>query len=563
MQRRSGNSEFPAELLQERLASVIESGLPVDDKLRHIAVLRSAAPAEEIDRCLVERIGQLHGGLRSAQQKQAEFTEMMEKLGAQPYFPALYLNTIDTANGASAVVRLGQELRVVALGDAVAVDELTPGDEVLLASERNVIVGKSSTSCFDCGELATFSRLLSGGRCVVRVRDDEFVVIANAVLRTSGLVAGDQVRFDRTYGLAFEKVERSSGDEFFLQDTPQESFAEIGGLDGEIAQIKQIFGLHCFHGDIVRKYRHKPKRSVLLYGPSGTGKTMLARALANWLAEMSKHRRSRFMNVKPGALHSMWYSQTEANYREVFRVAKEAAAQEPEVFTVVFFDEVDSIGSMRGESVHRIDDRVLNAFMAELSGLEDRGNVVVVAATNLLSVLDTALVRGGRLGDLVLKIPRPNRKAAREIFNRHMPVEIPYACNGEGPAAARRAIIDSAVSQIFAANEDSELAHITFRDGKRRVVRAGEMINGAEIAGIAQSAIERACVRELQDGSCGVELHDLLAGVGTFLEKSTRLLTPSNCRNYLEGLPQDVDVVRVEPVQRKVRNPYQYFNQVA
>ena len=96
------------------------------------------------------------------------------------------------------------------------------------------------------------------------------------------------------------------------------------------------------------------------------------------------------MNVKPGALHSMWYSQTEANYREVFRVAKEAAAQEPDVFTVVFFDEVDSIGSMRGESVHRIDDRVLNAFMAELSGLEDRGNVVVVAATNLLSVLDTA-----------------------------------------------------------------------------------------------------------------------------------------------------------------------------
>ena len=153
------------------------------------------------------------------------------------------------------------------------------------------------------------------------------------------------------------------------------------------------------------------------------------------------------------------------------------------------------------------------------------------------------MARNGGLGDLVLKIPRPNRKAAREIFHRHMPEEIPYACNGEGPAAARQAIIDSAVSQLYAANEDSEIANVTFRDGKRRVVRASEMINGAEIAGIAQAAIEQACVRESQKGPSGVELPDLLEGVSAFMEKSTRVLTPANCRNYLEDLPQDVDVV--------------------
>ena len=188
----------------------------------------------------------------------------------------------------------------------------------------------------------------------------------------------------------------------------------------------------------------------------------------------------------------------------------------------------------------------------------------MVAATNLLSHLDTALVRGGRLGDLVLKIPRPNRTAAREIFQCHMPEMIPYVCNGEEfPLAARQLIIDSAVSQIFAANEDSELAHVTFRDGKRRVVRASEMINGAEIATIAQAAIERACAREVRVGSSGVELPDVLTAVGVFLEKSSRVLTPTNCRNYLEDLPQDVDVVRVEPVQRKPSSRYQYFNQVA
>jgi proteasome-associated ATPase len=563
MQRKPVNSEFPAELVRERLASVLESSLPVEDKLRHLDVLRSAATPEEIDRFFVDRIGHLNGGLRSAQEHQEKLSELLEKLTAPPYFPGVHVSTLETESGSRAAVRLGSELRVVALGDEVAESDLTPGDEVLLANERNVIVGKSETSCFRCGEVATFSHFLDSGRCVVKARDEELVLVAGAALRAAQLAAGDQVRVDRAVGLAFEKVERSRGDEYFLQETPQESFANIGGLDREIEQIKRVFELHCFNRDVVHKYRLKRKRSILLYGPSGTGKTMLARATANWLAQLSKHGRCRFGAPKPGSLCSMWYGMTEQNIRDIFRVAREAAADKPEVPTVLFFDEIDSLGSMRGESFHRIDDRVLDAFMAELSGLEDRGNVVVVAATNLLSLLDTALVRNGRLGDLVLKIPRPNRRAAREIFHRHMPSEIPYACNGEGPEAARQAIIDSAVSQIYAANEDSELAHLTFRDGKRRVVRASEMVNGAEIASIAQAAVERACLRESQNGDSGVELHDVLAGVASFLEKSTRLLTPSNCRHYLEDLPQDVDVVRVEPVQRRVRNPYRYFNQVA
>ena len=563
MQRRSGNSTYPAELLQERLAALIDSDLPVDDKLRHLAALRVAAASDEIDRWLLERLVQLYGGLHSAQQKQGELRDLLDKLTAPPFFPAIFLNIVETANGPNALVRQGQESRAVALGDSVSAADLTPGDEVLLSNERNVIVARSHTNCFDCGEIATFSRFLPAGRCVVKSREEEFVVLAAAALRASELNAGDEVRFDRTYGIAFERLERSRGDEFFLQETPHESFADIGGLEREIEQIKLMFDLHFFNGETVRKYQLKRKRSLLLYGPSGTGKTLVARAVANHLAGMSKHNRCRFGSVPPGSLKSMWYGMSEQKIREVFRVARDAAAADPGVPTVLFFDEIDSLGSMRGESVHRVDDHVLNAFMAELSGLEDRGDVVVVAATNLLPHLDTALVRGGRLGDLVLKIPRPNRKAAREIFLRHMPTPIPYACNGEGPLAAREALIESAVSQIFAANEDSELAHITFRDGKRRVIHASEMINGAEIAGIAQAAIERACAREARNGSSGVELHDVLAGVGAFLEKSTRVLTPANCRNYLEDLPQDVDVVRVEPVQRKVRNRYQYFNQVA
>jgi len=286
----------------------------------------------------------------------------------------------------------------------------------------------------------------------------------------------------------------------------------------------------------------------------------MARALANYLAQLSRSRRSRFINVKPASLHSMWYGQTEANYREVFRVAREVGSQEPEVPVVIFFDEIDAIGAERGAAIHRIDDRVLNAFMAELEGLEDRGNILIVAATNRPNTMDPALVRPGRLGDLKLKVPRPGRMAARKIFHKHMHVDIPYALNGHDAATVRDLIIDSALSRIYSPNGDGELATITFRDGKRRTVLASDLISGAEIAKIAQTATGRACLREVEGLSGGVSLEDILSAVGNFFESAAQNLTPTNCHSFLDDLPQDMDVVRIDPIVRKVRQPEQYLN---
>jgi proteasome ATPase len=457
------------------------------------------------------------------------------------------------------MVRLGAELRAVGFGENEP-EAFQPGDEVLLSHERNCIIRKTTAIACTCGETASFVRDAREGRLVIKSRDEELVVLAAAALRNTPLKAGDLLRFDRSAWVAYEKIDRPRGDEYFLEETPSETFDCVGGLDREIEELKRSIELHMHHPEFVRKYRLRRKKAVLLYGPPGTGKTLIARGLANWLASLSKAGRSRFINVKPAGLHSMWYGQTEANYREVFRVAREAGSTEPGVPVVIFFDEVDSIGGARGRSVHQIDDRVANAFMAELNGLEDRGNILVVTATNRLDTLDSALTRPGRLGDLMLRIPRPGRKAARQIFEKHLPCEIPYGANGHPPGHARNDAIDTAVSMIFSPNGEGELAQIMFRDGKRRAVRASDLINGAEIASIAQSATGRACARDARGGEGGVRTADMVDAVGDFFRSAACALTPINCRDYLDDLPQDVDVVRVDTVERRVRQPYRYIN---
>jgi len=522
---------------------------------------RAASPegGTQFDRLVMEEVGRLRAGLESARIAQEAVRETIEEITAPPYFPAVFLAPTAPGPAGYAMVRMGGELRAVGFGENNPAD-FRPGDDLLLSHERNFISCKSEALAFTGGDTATFVRYAGPGRLVLKSRDEEIVALASAALRDTPLKAGDLLRLDRGTSVAYEKIDRPRGDEYFLEDTPRETFDAVGGLDKQIEEIKRSIELHFRHAEMVRKYRLPRKKAILLYGPPGTGKTLLARALANWMATLSPSGRSRFINVKPAGLHSMWYGQTEANYREVFRIAREAGADDPDIPVAMFCDEIDTVAGVRGRSVHQIDDKVANAFMAELNGLEDRGNILVVTATNRLDALDPAMTRPGRLGDLTLHIPRPGRLAARRIFEKHLCGEIPYAANGHPAERARKDAIDTAVSMVFAPNAEGELAHVMFRDGKRRAVRASDLINGAEIAAMAQSAIERACEREARGGESGVRAADLVAAVGDFLASAARVLTPQNCRSYLDDLPQDVDVVRVDPVERKVAQPYRYIN---
>ena len=212
----------------------------------------------------------------------------------------------------------------------------------------------------------------------------------------------------------------------------------------------------------------------------------------------------------------------------------------------------------------RVHDNVLTSFLAELDGLAGRGDVLVIGATNRREALDPALLRPGRLGDLVLEVPRPDRKAARDILGKHLAADIPYARNGHGDDlnATRAEILDAAVSMMFAPNGENELATLTFRDGKRRTVRAADLMSGAVLANMARAAVERACEREVETGEAGLTWEDVSAAFAQEFETSARTLTPANCRHHLTGLPHDLDVVNVELAARRVRRPQRYLNAV-
>lgn len=511
-----------------------------------------AAP-ETLAECeaLVREIERLREEVIQVGHRQRELQRIQARLTAPPWHPAVLLGSTPTSRGMEAVVSHAGSVRVVGILDALDPSSLKAGDEVLLGSDLNVVVARLDTRYLATGETAQYERTLPDGRIVVRSRDEEVVTRMAADLEGAGLRAGDQVRWSRGLGMAFERIDRPTGEHLFLEDTPADGFAEIGGLDREIGQLQRVIRLHLEHPETARRYRLRRKASVLLAGPPGTGKTLMARALANWLAGLSPSGRARFINVKPAGLHSMWYGQSEANYREAFRVAREAGAREPDVPVVMFFDEVDAVGGSRGQSLHNVDDRVLTAFMAELDGLESRGNILVVAATNRRDALDPALLRPGRLGDLILQIPRPGAESAREVFARHLPAGIPYAA-AAGPEAA----IAAGISRIYAPNGLGDLAVLTMRDGKRRPVTARDLVSGAVIAKICQAAIEHACFREQEEGERGLRATDLLQAIDAEFVSTAGALTPRNCHLHLDDLPQDVDVVNVEQTVRRGRAEY-------
>ncbi|MFQ5653994.1 MAG: AAA family ATPase, partial [Planctomycetota bacterium] len=474
----------------ELLALLRDDNAPLDSKVACIEELRGRSPelGEQVTRLLVEQQMRLRQGLRDAQETQEELKDILDKLSAPPWHTAAFMGCTSTPQGERLVVLHSGALHVVTAAEELAVDTLQAGDPVYLSDGRNMAMAPASAPPF--GDTAIFDRYTEEGSLVLKHRDEEVVVPASSGLREVTLTPGDRVLWDPSLRLAHGRLEGSQFDSWFLDEPPEDRFEDIGGLDEQIEELQNQLALRTLHAGAAKRYDVEPARAVLLTGPPGTGKTLLARGGANWLQAHHPDRRSLFLPVAPGQLNTMWFGETEARYREIFAAARRAAVEADHV--ILFFDELDSIASTRGQSIHRVDDKVMMAFASELDGFQKRApNVIVIGASNRADAIDPAILRPGRFGDLSIEVPRPGQKASADILGRYLSANgLPYH-DPRGKRASeeiREEIIDATAAHIFSPNGIGALAMIACRNNDRRPVMPADLISGAVIARIAREA---------------------------------------------------------------------------
>ena len=362
--------------------------------------IRSVTPDSggHVDRVLIENLAAYRKCLREAQSQIGEFQELLEKLSAPPQHPAIFHRVVGNGENGQAVVQIGNAKRVVIAGEDVDLDALARGDEVFLNHEQNLIIATSPEGPPQCGETALFERRLADGRLVLRWHDDPFVVDAAGQLASVPLKSGDGVRFDRNAWMAFEKIEMESGRRYLLGDVPNISLTSVGGQAGNLESLLSVLSVILVEPTRAAEYGLTGRNSILMCGPPGCGKTLMARAAVSEIARLTG-RKCHFAIIKPAEWESPYVGATQNNIRQCFESLREASEHG---FAILFMDEIESIGRIRGGAVSHHSDKFLAAFLAELDGFADRRNIAIICATNRKDLLDSALYE--RLSDLEIHV---------------------------------------------------------------------------------------------------------------------------------------------------------------
>ena len=514
--------------------------------------LREAEP-EKIDRMMIREMIALREGLLSAKQKMAELAEIHERLTDPPWSPAVFIRAVPGKD--KLVVAIGNSRRVVRLVEDLDPDDFQLGDEVFLNGEMNLVIGKSPWGVPQVGETAAFERRTNDGRMILRSRDDVVVVDPAAGLVDTEMTEGDLIRWDRAAFVAYEKIDRDSGSRYMLAEIPDAQPAQIGGQHACLKRLLSTLTANLVDPKKAANYRLSEKPSILMVGPPGCGKTLMARIAAAEVSRVSG-RRCRFAVVKPSEWESPYVGDTQTRIRDCFASLRQAADEDG--YIVLFLDEVESIARARGSRMGHYSDKFLSAFLAEADGFSDRGNVAIISATNRKDLI--APEAYDRLSQVEIHVSRPDLQGARQIFDIHLPACLPFSPNGDAAQATRCEIVERAVSRLFDPNADNQLCTIQFRDGKRRDVTARDVVSGRLIEQICQNARQAAYLRDVSGGAQGIQMLDVDEAVSAAIARLSTTLTRYNVHSYLTGLPQDVEVVSVEPVTRRAPRRHRYLN---
>ena len=490
--------------------------------------LRSS-PDEDVDARLYEmtrelmqahrRNRKLTGTLQEAREKLESLKEKVMQLSAPPNNYGIFLgknddNTIDVDIG-------GKKWRVN-LDPAIVVDEIDIGQEVIVNSGLNVIAVKPPEKH---GDIVKIKEILESGRAVVSLRtDEERVVRVSSALKDETLKTGDPVLLNHSSGMLLEKLPKRELDDLLLEEVPDISYADIGGLDSQIEAIRDAIEMPYLYPDEYKEFDLTPPKGVLLYGPPGCGKTLIARAVANCLAERIRTKYGRedirgyFINIKGPELLNKYVGETERKIREVFQKARDKSREGYPV--VIFFDEMDSLFRSRGMGISSdMESTLVPQFLAEIDGVDNLRDVIVIGASNRQDLLDPAVLRPGRL-DIKIKIDRPNIDGAKDIFAIYLTPDLPFAKDiteqfDEDADKVIEHLINEAVKEMYATTEGNRFIEVTYTRGERETLFFKDFVSGAMIRNIVSRAKKMAIKRLIssEGKEKGISLNDLKVAI--------------------------------------------------
>jgi proteasome-associated ATPase len=446
--------------------------------------------------------------LREAREHIATLRDEVDKLSQPPSAYGVVVGKND--DGTVDVLTSGRKMRV-GLHPEIDHEGLERGAEVVLNDSFNVVSARNAEVT---GEVVTIKELMDDGvRAVVVGRADEERVCELADnLRGVHLRSGDTMRLDVRSNLLLEKLPRPEVEDLLLEEVPDISYADIGGLDDQIEQIADAVELPFLYAELFAEHQLPAPKGILLYGPPGCGKTLIAKAVANSLAKKVAEKtggekgRSYFINIKGPELLNKYVGETERQIRLVFQRAREKSEEGWPV--IVFFDEMDSMFRTRGSGISSdMESTIVPQLLAEIDGVEGLRNVIVIGATNREDLIDPAILRPGRL-DVKIKIERPNVRAAAQIFSQYLTDEIPIAAG-----ASIGDMIDATVAEMYRDDEDNQFLEVTYQNGDKEILYYKDFSSGAMIENIVRRAKKLAIKRVIAGGERGVCLQDLLDSI--------------------------------------------------